>query len=56
MEKELDYAKESAELQKTILEEMQKLKESPLKGLDMMDNDALREQRDKLLDENTIMR
>ena len=55
MQKELDYATESANLQKQILEELQKLKESPLKGIDVMDNDRLREERDRLLDENTKM-
>jgi len=39
-------------LQKQILDEITKLKESPLKGIDTMDNDALREERDRLLDEN----
>ena len=52
LEKELEYAKENAALQKQILDEIQKLKESPLKGVDMSDNDALREERDRLLDEN----
>ena len=56
MEKELEYAKENAALQKQILDELQKLKESPLKGIDTMDNDALREERDRLLDENAKMR
>lgn len=56
MEKELEYARENAELQKQILDELQKLKESPLKGIDTMDNDALREERDRLLDENAKMR
>ena len=56
MQKELDYARESAALQKQILEELQKLKESPLTGsMDIMDNEALREERDRLLDENTKM-
>lgn len=55
MQKELEYARESAALQKQILEELQKLKESPLNGIDVMDNDALREERDRLLDENTKM-
>ena len=53
LNKQYEATKESATLQKTILEELQKLKESPLKGIDMMDPDALREERDRLLDENT---
>ena len=32
------------------------MKEKPLQGLDMMDNDQLREERDRLLDENAKMR
>ena len=56
IENELESAKESAALQKQILDELQKLKESPLKGIDMMDNEALREERDRLLDENAQMR
>ena len=56
MEKELENARENGELQKQILEELSKLKESPLKGIDTMDNDALREERDRLLDENAKMR
>ena len=56
LEKELEYAKENAALQKQILDEIQKLKESPLKGTDLSDNDALREERDRLLDENAQMR
>ena len=56
MEKELEYAKENAALQKQILQELQRLQESPLKGFDPMNNDALREERDRLLDENAKMR
>lgn len=43
-------------MQKQILDEIQKLKESPLKGVDTTDNDSLREERDRLLDENAQMR
>ena len=38
------------------MDELNRLKEKPLQGLDMMDNDQLREERDRLLDENAKMR
>ena len=56
VEQELEEAKASMMLQREILDEVQKLKNGPLKGVDFEDNEQLKEERDRLLEENARMR